>query len=318
MTWLVWRRQRSALAVAAGLVVVTVVALVVARLVLTAQAAGLGVSGCLVDPGPDCVSGLAVTDLRNAWRWPGGLLRFWTWAVAPLIGLVVSATLFARETEERTVVFALTQSTTRARWWTANVAATVVAAMAGVVVVTLAAAWALAPFAVLHQQSRVEPLVYDLQGIWPFASALVSFAIAVLAGTLLRSSLAVVVVTVIGWVVVGAALLYTRYDLLPPAVLAVPVQEYAGGGVVDVDGMPGAFVFRDAAGAEVPLRTVGVDCEPSEDYAACLERTGIVTVELQYQPGSNFWPLQAIQAAIAVALSAVLLAGSHVRARRLG
>jgi hypothetical protein len=82
--------------------------------------------------------------------------------------------------------------------------------------------------------------------------------------------------------------------------------------------MPGEIVYRDANGGVIPLRAVGADCGPREDYFTCLERGGVSSVELQYQPESNFWPLQAIQSGIAVILSAVVLGGSYARAGRLG
>lgn len=316
MTWLVWRRQRVALLIAAVLVAATIVALVAGRLALEARAASLGAGDCLSDATLNCTTSVGGQELEGSFRLFHLYLRFWLWALAPLLGLIVAAALFARETEERTVVFALTQSVSRARWWTTNIAATLLPAVAGALLLALAASWALAPFSVLYRQSRVEPLDFEVQGIWPFAAVLVTFSLAALFGTLLRSSLPVIVVTVLGWLVVYASLLYTRYDTLPPAVLAIPISQYTG--EFDINGMPGELVYRDATGSTIPLRTVGQDCGPREDYIACLEHSGVVTAELQYQPDSNFWPLQGIQSGIATALSAALLAGSYARARRLG
>jgi hypothetical protein len=315
VTWLVWRRQRSALLVAATLVAVTIVALVVARLMVTTEAASLGASACLTDTRPDCAGAGAVTRLRDSFLSSYRLLQFGVWVEAPLLGLIVSATLFARETTEQTVVFALTQSTTRGRWWATGVFSTLLVALVAVLLVTLVGLWGLAPFSTLYRQSPMEPLVFDAQGLWPSASALLAFAIAVLAGTLLRSSMGVIVVTVIGWVVVTAALLFIRYDhLLPVATQQISVGSYVTEGTAEVKGMPRAPAFLDATGREIPLRSVGADCDPREDYGECLERTGVAAVGLRYQPDSNFWPLQGIQAGIAVVLSAALLTISRARA----
>ena len=316
MTWLVWRRQRAALMLAAVLVAATVVVLVAARLVLEARAASVGASVCLTDPAMDCTTPGPGRELHGSFTLFHRYLRFWLWALAPLLGLIAAGTLFARETEERTIVFALTQSVSRARWWAANIATVLLPALGGAVLLTLTTAWALTPFDVLYRQARIEPLDFEVHGIWPLTAVLVTFSLAALLGTVVRSSIAVVVATVLCWLVVYTALLYTRYDTLEPSALTIPISEYTS--TFDIDGMPGDIAYRDTNGGVIPLRTVGADCGPREDYITCLERSGVSSVELQYQPESNFWPLQAIQSGIAVILSAVLLGGSYARARRIG
>lgn len=316
MTWLVWRRQRAALLLAAVLVAATVVVLVAARLVLEARAASVGASACLTDPAMDCTTPGPARELYESFRLGHRYLRFWLWGLAPLLGLIAAATLFARETEERTVVFALTQSVGRARWWTTNVVAALLPALAGALLLTLTTGWALTPFGVLYRQGRIEPLDFEVHGIWPLTAVLVTFSLAALFGLVVRSSIAVVVATVLCWIAVLSALLYTRYDILPSSVLTIPISEYTG--TFDIDGMPGDLVYLDANGSVIPLRAVGADCGPREDYVSCLERSGVSSVELQYQPESNFWPLQAIQSGLAVVLSAALLGGSYARVRRIG
>ncbi|BBG03389.1 MULTISPECIES: hypothetical protein [Pseudonocardia] len=316
MTWLVWRRQRGALLLAAALVVVTVALLVVARLLLESRAAGLGDSACLVDPAQDCTGWGRGRELYDSFLWPHRFLQFWLWALVPLLGLIVAAALFTRETEEGTAGFVLTQSVSRARWWTTNIATTLLPALAGALVLTLVARWALAPFETLFRQGRIEPLGFELHGTWPLASVLISFSLAAALGTWLRSSLAVVVGTVLGWLVIFAVLLYTRYDILPTSVQVVPIGEFDG--TADVDGMPRDMAFRGPAGEMIGSGQVGVGCGPQENYSACLQREGVTAAEFEYQPESNFWPLQLIQSGVAIILSAALLSSSYVRARRLG
>ncbi|MEQ3553429.1 hypothetical protein WIS52_23405 [Pseudonocardia nematodicida] len=316
MIWLVWRRQRAALLLGAALVAVTVVALVVARLLLESRAASLGDSACLTDPALDCTGWGRGRELYDSFLGPHRFLQFWVWALVPLLGLIVAATLFARETEERTVGFVLTQSVSRTRWWTTNIATTLLPALAGALVLGLAARWALAPFETLFQQGRIGPLGFELHGIWLPASVLISFSLAAALGTWLRSSLAVVVGTVLGWLVIFAVLVYTRYDILPSSVQIVPIGEYDG--TVDVDGLARDMAFRGAGGEMIPPGEVGAGCGPQENYTACLQRDGVVAAEFEYQPESNFWPLQLIQSGIAIVLSSVLLGSSYVRARRLG
>jgi hypothetical protein len=313
VTWLVWRRQRLALLLAAGLTAATILMLVVGRVVLETRAAGLGLSACLTDPALDCTSGMPGALLRSElslyYRWS----RIWVWLLVPLLGVIVSAAALAREVEERTIVFALTQATGRLRWWTATVLTTLVPAVVMVVLLTLAGRWGYAPYEVLFRQIRIGAGEFDIQGIWPVASLLVAFALAVFAGSVLRSVLAVIVAAAIGWAVVAATLLVTRYETIPPTVLAVPVAQYDGS--FDVDGMPVDMVYRDATRAEVPPRRIAeASCE-SEDYTVCLARAGVASVDLAYQPSSNFWPLQGIQSGIAVVLSGALLAGSYARVR---
>lgn len=317
MTWLVWRRQRSALLLAAALLAITVIALVVARLLVEGRATDLGAAGCLTVPGSDCAHGGAGDrELYSTFFMFNRLIRFWLWILAPLLGLIVAATLFARETEQGTVVFALTQSTSRRRWWSFGILATLLPALGGVAVLTVVATWALGPFAVLYGNNWMEPLDFDFRGIWPLASALIAFGFAALFGTLARSSLAVVVATIVAWVAISAPLLYTRYEYLPYATASQPVAETAGW--IPVDGMPRGALYLDGNGNELDQATIVASCQADVSYVACLQRGGVTTFAQQYQPSTNFWPLQGILAAVAVGIAVVLLGASALRAQRLG
>ncbi|GAA1321199.1 hypothetical protein [Pseudonocardia xinjiangensis] len=319
MTWLVWRRQRAALLLCAALLGGTALVLVAARLLLTGAAAELGVTACLTDRAVDCTDGGRRYELYQSFRGFQGPARAWLWVLAPIVGMIAGAGLFAREFEQRTQVFALTQATSRTRWWATGIAVTLVPVLVAVAGLTLVASWALAPFAVLYEHYRIEPVDFDLSGVLPVGSALLAFAIAAAAGLLLRNSLATIVVTVLGWTLIFFVVLYDRYDYLPAETTTTPLTDTWRGwdGDTGPGTLPRDFGFLDAAGNRIDLTTFYRHCPVPTDMRVCAPTIGAVSVYRDYQPDSNYWPLQGITTAIMIVLSALTLAAGKLRLRRV-
>lgn len=314
MTWLAWRCQRPALLVAFGLLAVTAVALVVARVVIEGRAAALGVGVCLTDATQQCFTGPA-QPLYAGFRETFTLLRAWLVVAAPLVGVIVGAGLLAREVEQRTVLFVGTQAISRVGWWARTVAMALVPAIVGVLAVTRLAGWALEPYMALYRQERIGTLDFDISGIWPVAATVLAFALAAAFGAVLRSSLAVVVATVGVWVVLYASLSGTRYDLLPDAVESVPAASSMGS--FDIDGLPQELVYRGPQGEVVEPGIAARMCGSDGVLTTCEGQEVVAQVELYYQPSSHFWPLQALQSAIVAVLASGLLVFSALRWRRV-
>lgn len=314
MIWLVWRRQRAAFLLAAALLAGTAIVLVIARLLLVGAAADLGAAGCVTDPGAACPNG-ARGELYETFRDFHGPIRAWLWALFPTVGLIVGVGLFTREFEQRTHVLALTQATSRARWWATGVLTSLLPAAIGVLLVAIVATWALRPFGVLYEQSRMVPLDFDVHGLVPVANTLLAAALAISAGLLIRSSLATVVVTVLGWTLVWYVIGFTRYDILPDQIAIFPFVDSYSWAEVDIGGMPTDFGHLDAAGNVVHSDEVVMICDQLS-FDSCLQDAGAVRTFVAYQPESSFWPLQVIVAGISAALSILLLGGGLLRLRR--
>ena len=107
MTWLALRLLRPYLLVAAALTAATCGYIIYAAMVVQRQLDGAGVPGCRDanvcyphGPALDAVFGM---ELCAAFT-------------PPLLGLILGVALFAREREDDTIAFALTQSVSRRRW----------------------------------------------------------------------------------------------------------------------------------------------------------------------------------------------------------
>ncbi|WP_028922341.1 hypothetical protein [Pseudonocardia acaciae] len=210
MIWLVWRRQRTALLLSAAILLLAAVTLTVGHIVLVTDASSLGVRACL--DAPRC------RDVNLAFMSPypgfGGVARIGLWAVAPLVGWICGVGLYGRELQQRTHLLALTQRTSRLRWWAASLTVVIPPAL-GMAALTALAGWALRPFDSLSPAARIKPLQFDITGVAPVGSLLLAFAIAAAAGALLRGTMTATVATVLAWSAIFLAVLLTRYDYLP-------------------------------------------------------------------------------------------------------
>ena len=222
MWWVAWRQHRAQLAISLGL------------LVALAELTGGDDSRCTsIEPSsglssdycPEQVYGAVQAEFGTLW----GLLRLGMLALPLVLGAFVGAPLFAREIEQHTQVYVLTQSISRMRWWATKVTVVAVPVVLGMIGVGLLMEWAFAPFAAYSYGSMNTP-EFETRGIIPAVFTALTIALGVSAGIVLRSTVNALAVTIVvaGMLVVVLGLvrphLLTRTESSTPSRSATPAQ----------------------------------------------------------------------------------------------
>jgi hypothetical protein len=235
-----------------------------------------------------------------------------------VIGAFVGAPVLARELETGTFRFAWTQGFGRWRWALAKLVllAVVVTAAAGAFGALLT--WYYQPF--LSDQSYLglpkttpfAPALFDLRGVGFPAWTLAAFAIAALAGMLIRRvvpAIATALIVYAGLAFAAGGFLRARYlaPLLTTNFSTVPSnawivsQWWTKDGRVAFGDYPPASILNQFCPAP-PAGKGG----PSEGWGPCLVQHGY-TMVTSYQPTGRFWPFQWIEGGWLLALSALLI-----------
>jgi hypothetical protein len=268
-------------------------------------------SSCLppaARPGCD----LLVNHFRSEF---GSLAQVGRWLILlPGLALLVGAPLLARELEHGTFRLAWTQGVSRRRWLLAKTALlggalVLLAALAGALAI-----WWRSPFD--HVEGRMAPAAFDVEGIVVPAYTFFALAVGVLAGVVLRRTLAAVSLA-------AAAFVLTRLGvekLLRPYYLA-PLHRVATGGTPSVHARDWVFSDKlvDSVGrritsaredlAVVHAQHAGID---AQQYLVSLGWRRVIT----FQPAGRFWEFQGIETAIFVLLALAAIAGAVRLLRR--
>jgi hypothetical protein len=321
MTWVTWRQQRLPLLIGLGLTLVLAAVVVALRLTTDAAIAELG-ADCGPAGGTGCSpgAGLELSERVGLWL---SLLPLPLLALPVTVGALAGAPLFARDYEQGTHVWTLTQSVSRRRWWTTKVLVVglpLTLAMAGL---GLLVSWALDPIAYLTP-SRLETPQFQIQGLAVAGYFLVAFAVAATLGLLLRNTVGAIALTVVAYLVLVPGLGLARGHYLPPEQVAVAVPATPPspdapaftGPQVPEGGWQLTDAYYDARGDVVDVRYDR--CSDLTDRAACLSAQGAVTERVTFQPADRFWHLQLIETGIAVVLAACALVLGTLRLRRRG
>lgn len=312
MTWLVWRRLRVPLAVALGLVALAAVVAVVGRFAWVAAADARGLLPCLGEQATGvCGSGV--------WsRFSADFGVFYNWFTLALIalpgvaGAVVGAGLFGGELARGTHVFALSQSVSRMRWFGTGLLVAGLPVAAAVALLTPLAVWWADPFDDVVHRSVLGLDGFLVSGVVPAVYTVLAFSTAAVAGLLLRSTVGALglalAVQVAVLVITSTAL---RPDYLPPEravtpISATSVDDY---GPAEPDSLHVDSGFIDARGRTVPYAEAGtVECYgEQQEYADCLIAAGLSSFYTDYHPPSRYWPFQAIESGLLLALAAAAL-----------
>ena len=295
MIWLAWRQLRLGIAFAGALAIAVVVVLIATR-PEAVQAAG----------------GAIASDVRSL-RLLGSVLV----AVPTFIGAFWGAPLLAREYEAGTQRLVWTQSITRTRWLATKLAVTGVAAIVVTGLYSFAFTWWSQPLD--RFDNRIAPAIFSQRGIAPIAYTLFALALGVLAGAVLRRTLPAMAVTIVGFGVVRVAFQeFVRAHLLPTSTAVVHTDYFSrrdGSAVGARDWILSSQTVNRNGHALTDSRIERIvrdSCHIArsttpKDLTRCVDGLGIhdlVTVH----PASQFWSLQAVEAACFVALAAALAA----------
>ena len=322
MTWLIWRQHRTEIGVLGVLVGLFGIAL----LVLGTQAHDLFPGGPA-----RCAGGAGISEgctdafrrLDEQYGYVENLLAGF-YLVPVVIGAFLGAPLLARELEDGTWQLAWTQAVPRMRWLRAKLAA-----LAGVTVMvtalfTAVLTWFRQPFDAW--EGRFQYDAFDLEGLVPVAYALFAFGAATAAGAILRRSLPAFGVAFGAFLAARmpvALLARPAYATSLTAVEPVPVgsaKDQAGHrpapGIADWTIERG---YADATGRRLSSAEY-YELEAAADRAGTnlnqfLHARGVQRFGV-YHPADRFWTFQLIEAALFVAVAAVLIGVVVWRVRR--
>jgi hypothetical protein len=328
MTWLTWRQFRlPALSVFAALIVIGVV---------------------LAITGPELVGRTSFSDQDTMFT--GTILVLYL--LPAVIGVFWGVPMITRELESGTHSLVWNQTVTRKRWLTTKLGFGLLAAMVAAGLLGWAVSWWASPIDALAAQQtdrgmlgRIMPVVFGARGIVPIGYAAFALALGVAVGMVLKRTVAAMAVTLV--VIVAVLLLvpnFVRPYLLPPQTMTVAI---VGEDITNITGdetgdileigvrnPPGAWVLAnetvDPAGKAVsPLPDFVQTCVPRPSreagppphgsLEACMAQLGTHGYQqrLTYQPGSRFWPLQWLELALYLAMTALLTWFCFRRVRHL-
>lgn len=304
MAWVTWRQHRPQVLALGGLLVALAAAALGTDLPIRAAYHRDALSGCLP---PSARSGcdIIVRHFQSEFdSWAAALRGL---AVLPALGgLFIGAPLLARELEHGTHRFAWTQSITRRRWLLSKTALLAAATLVAGAAVSAIVMWWRGPFDTL--EGRMAPSAFDIEGLVVPTYALFALALGILAGLVLRRTVAAMTVTL----VVFAATRLTVLEFLRPHFLAplhrTVVASDSGRGLGD---WVLSDTLVDAAGRAISTGREDLAVLHAQ-HAGIDPQTYLVTLGwkrvISYQPAGRFWTFQLIEAGIFVALAVAVVA----------
>jgi len=300
--WLSWRLQRLELALVALALALAAASLVPLGLHMASVYDGTGVGSCLAHGGSGC--GQVVQSFQHRYEHAGAIIP-WLNFLPGVIGVLVAAPLIL-DFEHGTFRFAWTQSVPRNRWVSGRLIVMCVSALVATFALTESMTWFRGPLD--HVGGRMEPNVFDFEGIVPYSYVLFALALAVAIGVIARRAVTAAGVTLIAYFGLRVGLQnWFRKDYVAPVRHVWPV------------GSPGPTQLDRAwnissgpsnasghllsqADADRVLRLCG---GPKSGDIACMRAHHAYNLAI-YQPASRFWLLQGIEAAIFGGLAVLL------------
>jgi len=346
MTWLAFRQFRAQAIAAAAAIVVLAAAYGYTGPHLARLYDASGLPGCGSRPGCPALAQAFFNAVKADQVYPAlyftGILVLL--ALPAVTGAFWGAPLVARELETGTYRLAWSQDVTRTRWMAAKLGVVGLATIATAGVVSLLFSWWAGPINAaggfpdnLSQFTRITTPMFMAQGVAPAAWAALAFVTGVVAGILVRRTIAAMAIT-IGLVVVLQVLWpnFVRPHLLTPDRATAPVTleglnsmlvTRSGGVAIAVNQpgtprLPGAWVTRNytvtpAGNAFYLPGSSSVCAKGSQAQCEAWIFGQHLTQMLEYQPARNFWPLQWIETATLLALAAGLGGVATWRVRRV-
>jgi hypothetical protein len=305
MNTLLWRLHRSQAYIAGGALIALAAALLITGIALSRTYHGF-VAGCAA--AHDCGD---TSQVFGSYSLITNLLLA-TMAIPLLFGLFWGAPLLGKEFEDGTHGLAWTQGVTRSRWLSSTVAWALLAALVwGAALAALVTWWRGPGNALAFPSVRLDPGIFDIQGIVPVAYSVFAVALGIAAGAAFRRVLPAMATTFA--VFTGLRFLIDGYarahyltaasTLRPfgPANGGVPSGSWVLSSVVTGPGGQryGGFTFQD-----VPAACRALGPKPSQ---SCMTAHGFHEL-ISYQPAGRFWAFQGIEAGIFLVLAAALIA----------
>ena len=310
MLWVTFRQHRSELIGAAVLLVVLGVVLIASGRSMHDAYQTSGTAACLRASGDgdacDQIVG-AFTDRYVRW---GDLFTMFNLLPA-FVGVFVGAPLLARELDHGTWRLAFTQSVTRTRWFFMKLVLVGAGVLTFGVAVTALFTWWRGPLDTID--GRIGPTAFGFEGPTLATSMVFAFALGVLAGAVMRKTVAAMAVSFIAFFVVRTPVeVYLRPRYQEPLLRVRDATAESGGSGRTTDWVLSQG-WIDAAGQRLTpgerleiLRQLRGSGPSIERY---MQDNGLKQF-VEYQPNSAFWHFQTIEALILGTIAIACLATS--------
>jgi hypothetical protein len=317
MIWVTWAQHRREALVSGLILTVAAALLVITGLIMLADFQSSGAASCAPAGGPAVGvfnAGTSCEPVVGAFfsRWLSltqtASLALMTLPV--LLGVFIAAPLLSREFEQRTHLFAWSQSITKLRWVVVKLGLFVTVVLISAAALTVLVIWWHSP---LDRGFYGGPwAAFDVQGLAPIGYAVFALSLGTLAGLVFRRTIPAMALTL--FVFVGVRILIAQ--VRPHYMTAVT------GSALDVkqgSWLVSANYYSDAQGHQVSFEQVN---QMVSVYAATAPKTfnGSAVMDYlhqqgislltDYQPLDRFWTFQLIEAALFFGLAIVLFAAS--------
>jgi hypothetical protein len=304
MAWVTWRQHRLQLVVGAGLLGAVALGVLISGLPIRTAYHRHALAACLpptTRSGCDIIVRHFTSEFANSVR----VVRYLALLPA-FVGVFVGAPLLAREFEQGTFRLAWTQTIAKSRWLMSKTALLGLATIVGGLALSALAMWWRRPFDNLD--GRMVPSAFEIEGVVVPAYALFALAAGVLAGALLRRSIAAACAALGGFV---AMRLFVAKILRPHF---LPAKHESATGLT-----PSAHA-RDWVLDNSLVDSVGRHISTArEDLAILHAQHGRIDAgdyllslgwrrDVTFQPAGRFWEFQSIEAAIFVVAALIALA----------
>jgi hypothetical protein len=286
MIWVTWRQHRGQTIACLGLLAALAVFAILVSSSMRAAFSHDGLAACLAhSEGTGCPA--AISAFMNSFD---SLVNISFWAVLfvvpRLIGVIVGAALLGRELELGTWRLAWSQTVPLAWWLAAKLALVTGGLVLFGAAITAVITWYREPMDRLtgHFINRA----YDFEGLVLTAYILAAFGFAVLAGLLLRRTVAAMVAAFGPWLVFR---LVVEFVLRPRFQAPLTLRQSCAQGC---------------------HATMGLDTVPPQtghigDWVLSVSVNAGNQIVTTYQPADRFWHFQFIEAGLFVALTAATL-----------
>uniref|UniRef100_A0AAU3GPP9 ABC transporter permease n=1 Tax=Streptomyces sp. NBC_01401 TaxID=2903854 RepID=A0AAU3GPP9_9ACTN len=300
--WLVWRQHRAAFwtLIAVTLIGVLVIAFLRGQMmdILAAQDATSRKSGSLP---PEFE-----TSANRLFR-VGSYLGY----IPVLAGVFLGAPLIAGDLESGTAKLVTSQSVSRLRWLTVKLAVPAVMLTLSTTALTAALTWWWSPAKGLSD-GLIWTSFFSVTGVVPVAYALLTFAVGVAAGLLLRRTLVSMVVTL--GVVVAIGFVWDAVWRSLGHIMSVSTDKGVGPGAVQPE-LPAqaeqqgeGTYFLTGSGDRLDWTTCLDQMDNTRAHTACLKSEHVVGWSIDYLPVSQMHTMQWLGAGAMLAVTAGIVA----------
>src|SRR2546429_1231088 len=210
MIWVTWAQHRREALVSGLILTVAAALLVITGLIINADFKSSGAANCASAAAPAVgvfAAGTSCETVLGAFfsRWNSltGAASLALMTLPVLLGVFVAAPLLSREFEQRTHVFAWSQSITRLRWVVVKLGLFAAVVLISAAALTLLVIWWHAP---LDRAFNGGPwAAFDIQGLAPVGYAVFALSLGTLAGLVIRRTIPAMALTL--FVFVGIRIL---------------------------------------------------------------------------------------------------------------